>query len=560
MLGAVSPWARAIAAIAMLKITLGLATAATIGLNVVGTAVAPRFALMLAHVVAYTAAAALLIVGGRSDRRAGLLGTVFLLVASVFADQLIAPLRTSESGIAIALRGVFAMQVDAFTPYFLWLFVRDFPRVPEDGTTRRRLNFIIRLSLGAGALLLAANVMLFLASPSGALQGVEPLLRHLSRYSRGGVYWGTQFTLSIIALPTLIWKARRAPTDERRRAFLLVAALVAGTGPTILWVLLQAFSESVATVLPLRRVGWVLYPTLLSTPFTTAYAVVVRRALDITLVIRRAVQYALARYSVMAAATVPVVLLVVSIYRNRDESVAHLLSSPAQVVLAALAVGGLVTLRSRSQVLDRIDRRFFREQYDSRQILGQLVDRCRLARDTRELAEVIGTEVDRALHLEAVAVLFLDRARNAFISPASDVRPLDARSALVALANRTADAVDVDLEHPSPVSHGLPSEDLHWIIDGAFKLLIPLRDPDRRLIGVLALGEKKSELPFSKEDESLLAAVGAATEITAVFRGIAAEPRDTPESVPVSGTVERCAAECGTCGTVFPTDTMVCGR
>ena len=33
---------------------------------------------------------------------------------------------------------------------------------------------------------------------------------------------------------------------------------------------MRAVSETVATTLPLRRVGWLLYPTLLSTPFTIA--------------------------------------------------------------------------------------------------------------------------------------------------------------------------------------------------------------------------------------------------------------------------------------------------
>jgi eukaryotic-like serine/threonine-protein kinase len=548
------------AATAMLKIFLGLVAAVFVVTSAIGPVITSRYLLMLAHVAAFAAAGLVLVIGGRSDPRATLLGVVFLLVSSVFADQLITPLRTSAPAVSLPLRGLFAIQVDAFTPCFLWLFVRDFPRIPEDGAIRRRLNFAIRISLVVGVVLVAANIVSFLDSLSPAFSAWRPVLRLLSRHGNTGVYWPLQFALSIVALPTLAWKARRAPIDERRRAFLLVGALVAGTAPTVVWVFLQAISPTVAAVLPLRRVGWVLYPTLLSTPFTTAYAVVVRRALNITLVIRQAVQYALARYSVIIAATVPIVLLALSVYSKRDASVAQLLSNPSELLLAGLAVVGLVTLRRRSEVLDWIDRRFFREQYDSRWILGQLVDRCRTARDPRELAEIIRTEVDRALHLESASVLFLDSSANAFVSPNGDVRPLDAGAPLAEVVGRGIHTVDLDLEHPSPLSRGLPAEDLNWLVDGGFRLLLPLRDPDRRVFGILALGEKKSELPFSREDRSLLSAVAAAAEMTAAFRGIARGHPKESEHVMAPPAVERCAAECRACGAVYPSDTLTCQR
>jgi len=459
------------------------------------------------------------------------------------------------------LRGFFSLQVDAFTPYVLWEFVQEFPRVLDSGVVQRRLKAVAKVSLAVGTVFVAANVMLVVSSHSRHVETAKLLLDRFSRYSDSGLYWIVQFALSILALCTLVWKARRAPADERRRAFLLVGALVLGTAPTLIWVFLQAISETVATTLPLRRVGWLLYPTLLSTPFTIAYAVVVRRALEITLVIRRAVQYALARYSAMALAIVPVALLVASVYRNRDTRISQLLSSPLEILLGLLAGVGIFTLRRRSEALDLIDRRFFREQYDSRQILGQLVDRCRVAQDPLDLAEVIRTEVDRALHLQSISVLFLNGAINAFASPNGEVRSLEADSDLAALVSRGMHTVDVDLEHPSPVSRGLHVDSLHWLVDGGFRLLLPLRDGDRMMIGILALGEKKSELPFSREDKSLLTAVAAAAEMTAAFRGIVSRNGEKFRSDQTTVSAdEQCAAECGACGAVFATGTVSCSR
>jgi eukaryotic-like serine/threonine-protein kinase len=548
------------AAMAMLKITLGLAVAVLVLTSDIGREITPRYFLMLAHVTVFAAAGLMLVVGGRSDRRANLLGIVFLLVGSVFADQIIVPLRAGAPTAFLVLRGCFAIQVDAFTPCFLWLFVAEFPRVPEDGAIRKRLNIAIRVSLLVGVVLIAANMLFFLASLAPTFSASRSPLRLLSRYGNTGVYWPIQFALSIVALPTLVWKARRAPVAERRRAFLLVGGLVAGTAPTVVWVFLQAISPTVAEVLPLRRVGWLIYPTLLSTPFTIAYAVIVQRALNITLVIRRALQYALARYSLIAIASVPIVLLVASVYRNRDASIAKLLSSPSEIMLGGLAAVGLITLTRRSEALDWIDRRFFREQYDSRQILGNLVDQCRLVHDAPALAEVIRREVDRALHLEAAAVLFLDSSTHAFVAPNADVRSLDASAPLIRLVGRGIHVVDVDLEHASPLSRDLPAEDLNWLVDGGFRLLLPLHDADRRVFGILALGEKKSELPFSKEDKALLTAVVAAAEMTAAFRGIArALGGETTRAAAMAGH-DRPAAECRACGAVYPSDVVVCNR
>src|SRR4030095_1001783 len=172
---AVGPLTRVVAAVAMLKISLGLSTAALVLTSSIGTAIVTRYVLMLLHVAVFTAAGLLLVVGGRTDRRAAHLGIVFLLVASVLADQLVAPLASDPGTAAVVLIGLFAIQADAFSPYLLFLFICDFPLLTDDGIAQQRLAIAIRISLVAGVSLLVANLVLFLASQTVALSGLETL-------------------------------------------------------------------------------------------------------------------------------------------------------------------------------------------------------------------------------------------------------------------------------------------------------------------------------------------------------------------------------------------------
>jgi hypothetical protein len=96
-------------------------------------------------------------------------------------------------------------------------------------------------------------------------------------------------------------------------------------------------------------------------------------------------------------------------------------------------------------------------------------------------------------------------------------------------------------EVDGPFSHALTTDDRYWLVDGGFRLLLAIRGPERLPAGLLALGPKKSELPFSAEDRMLLTAVVSAAELalgSQRFRPAAAAEEDT--SAPV--------AECLACG------------
>lgn len=546
---------RTVAAVALLKVGLGiLATLVSLALHLSG--LTPRYYLIFAHVVIYGAVGVILLRSERRDERAGLLGLVFLLTATAYADRMIGPLRAIDSPFVFVLQCVFALQVDAFIAYYIWRFVQEFPRQLELSSAGRAIAIVTQVALATGALLFGINLVWFILSQSSATSAGGTALYALSRVNDRGVYWPTLFALALPALPVLFLRARTAPREERRRALLLTAGLVLGTGPSILWLLATSMSPWAAANIPLRKAGWVLYPMFLSTPLTTTYAVLVRRALNVTLVVRRAMQYALARYSTIGLAAIPIVLLAFALYNRRTESVAHIASSAPVLGLSSVALLGIGVVRGRRGALERLDRRFFREQYDARRILGELVDRCRRAGSRTELERVLRTEIDRALHPERVDLLLLTPDGRRFDSRLGTVRPLDRASPLVETIARREEPLEVRLEDSS--GNELTQSERYWLADAGAALVVPLKDADHRVIGLIVLGDKKSELPYSREDKQLLAGVAAAAELAIGYYRL--EPESHPTVLASTDTDIQLATECVSCGLVAPTGTRRCTR
>ncbi len=249
----------------------------------------------------------------------------------------------------------------------------------------------------------------------------------------------------------------------------------------------------------------------------------------------------------------------------------ELFAGPGMPLLLAAVLVGTAALRYRKTLLDAIDRRFFREQYDARHILTLLVERIRSIRDSASLAALVSREIDLALHLERIALLALDIRSGVLVDPRNRVRRLDASSALALTLSNESAPLEVDLENPQSPLRKLPARDRQWLADGGFRLLVPILARDGSLLGVIGLGEKKSGLPFLKEDRQLLHAIASNAawvlelEITRALLSTQSsqghlEPDDpTPRELPLPLPTEV-AKECMKCGALHPPYTVFCGN
>jgi len=551
----VPAWLAAVLGLALIRVLGALTFAVSIALPAPGRASSFPSWIFVIQIIAFTLASFWLLAGGRRDERALALAGVFLLIASAFSERLIAShvrLVTPALGLLLSL------PYESLAPCCLWRFLAEFPRSYRADPLTRIARGASTVAAVVGLALLGVNLALDLRwadAPQSPLQA-------LSRSDPVGLYWVLLLILIVPALPFLIWKTARTTAAERQRVHLLVMGLVVGAGPVSVLVFVESTFARMASLMSHRGeqmvAGIVVYPCLLSIPFTTAWAVKTHHALDVRLIIRKAVRYALARWSLLFLVTAPFVVLASYAYMRREETLLHILHGRNAVWALALLAVGLVGFLARGRVLELLDRRFFREMLDARVVLSALGDRIKAAADVRDLSRCMREDLDRALHPDRLAVFVSDESSLELMSIGEPAAPLAATSELARLLSRSV-AVEIDWENPAPSVARLPASDRLWLSDAGYRLLIPLVSSDTCLLGVLALGEKRSELPYSPTDRMLLSAV--ASSVTLVLENLRFRSSGSGDDGGRSATVSNDAAcECVRCGSMQAEGTTRCNR
>ena len=548
-----SSWTRLLLAAASAKLVLVLVLVAAFRLPVfsifVGLYQTP-LALDLLYAIVFGAAAGLLLFVGRLDRRAVSLGGFMLMVALAFCDRPLDPVvREAEGSLRRLSELLEGLRVDAFMAFFLWRFVREFPKAPTTQRMRRFLGTAGAVSAAIGIYLFTANLLLVWLRGRGWTAAVD-LLSIFAPKAGEGWYHQMLMPLTALALPVLAVRARSAVGEERHRVQVFTAGLILGLAPALLEILTELLVNPYMPYMETHpevacRVALFLALFSLSMPVSTTYAVLVRRVLGVRLIARRAMHYLLARYTVLALVAVPLVGLGIYLFMQRHAPLAEIFSGIRLLLLLGTAAIGLWALRHRKRLLDAIDRRFFREQYDARQILTQLVECIRTATDTVELAGLITGGIDRALHLEGAWLLVDDPKSGTFVDPTSRKRRLDASSHLVGLIFDSTDPLIIDLAAPRSPLAKLPEEERQWLSRAQLALIVPVVATDGTPLAIIGLGEKKSGLPFLKEDRQLLEAIAnSAAMVLELQRMRAVAP--TP------------ARECCNCWRLFPSHIVFC--
>jgi eukaryotic-like serine/threonine-protein kinase len=529
----------------------------------------PHLVLVL-PLAAYAAGGAVLRLGGSGDRRAVLLGTFFLLLATPFSNRPLLRLVASDwLGLGIPALALSSLHLDAFLPYFFWRFVGEFPTPPTSFRARRILQAGAWVSLVVGCALFLFESGLLLRNLWRRWGEPGITLKDLAPDKPSYEYYGPVLLLAMLALAFLLARIPTIVQPEGRRARLFVIALT-GMAPFLLYILIDIAARFLGRSADIPFSAYVvLFFFFSSVPLTAGYAVVVYQVLNVKLIARRALQYALARYSAIGLAVVPVAALVAYLYQHRDLPLQQIFSGPNLLLLTSAAAVGIAALRYRKTLLDAIDRHFFREQYDARQTLTMLVERIRATNGAADLANLLCRESDLALHPESVSLLAFDPRLGLLADPRARGRRLDASSALAALIASASDPLTVDFEDSrSPLSR-LPDQERHWLVDSGFRLLVPILARDGSLIGLIGLGEKKSGLPFLREDRQLLRAIASSAAWVLELelgRSLGSSQRSWQEPVegeaalpfPDPAAVAELAKECPNCGRLYPSYTVFC--
>ena len=518
----------------------------------------------LTSLIVYLTLGGILILGGRRDRRATMLGGVFLLTASMAANRALAGNGTQPVDLIARASAVLgSLDPGAFRPLFMWMFAAAFPRDALTGGWRRVAAAGQAFCAIGGSLLFAIGAWGAIAISSNGQLPVPAALQPFSPADPAGYYYSFVTPLTLAGLTLIVINTRAAGRSDQRRAEVFVAGLVLGSAP----ILMQAAAESfiapygrfMSQPTPRFWSGVVLYPLLYGGYMVAAYSVYVGQVLSVRLVVRKAVRYAFARATLIGLVLVPFLLLSWLVYLHRDEPLRELLTGPPQLMLLTLVSGAGLLLKVRRPLLSALDRRFFREQYDARHILRNLIESGRSATSLDVLAEQLASEISRALHVSPI-VLFIADDRSRQLRPLQPAQPLSLDSTLATLLKGSQKPMELERAGTDDVLGRLPAAERAWVKTGGYHLLVPITDGGDQLGGLIALGPKRSELPFSREDRWLLSATASSAALAIEHlqtKSASGSAQDLAHQTPPQDHQDA-ARECPRCDTVHAADVRVC--
>ena len=310
------------------------------------------------------------------------------------------------------------------------------------------------------------------------------------------------FGLGFVSL--LLNCRRTVEAEARRKARLIAWSFAVGLVP---WLGLTAVAIWLGQdVFDLPFWFWVPCALLMMViPLVFAYAIVKHRVMEFSVLVRRSARYVFVqRGFVLIAFTLS--LAVTALFVTAIARVLPRLTDAA--LPAGIAVGtafGLALFRTggavASRVTRRIDRAFFRSAYDARQILEELARQAAVVSSRGELAALMDRQLQEALHPRQLAIYLRDHAGalRAFSEAAAGAPAiLEPRSPLLVRLEELGKPLDMTAE---------PGAGLM----GAFKpeCVVPMLGRRRRLLGLIALGPRLSEEPYSREDTRLLASIAS---------------------------------------------------
>jgi phosphoserine phosphatase RsbU/P len=302
--------------------------------------------------------------------------------------------------------------------------------------------------------------------------------------------------------------------DSRRRLRILYFGTSAAMLPALCVVLYQIFSGKEGGFFELVPSWFAIYALLsmLLFPLTMAYVIVIQRAMEVGVVIRQGLQYALARNGVFALQillSIAVIFTAFSFVSNNETN------RPQKITFIALGIAGFFLIRLLAdKIRSWTDRRFFREAYNAELILSDLSEEVRTMVETKPLLEKVSNKISESLHVPQVALLlrngdsFQPEYALGYETPPSAALTENDKTIEKLKKNETLVIYQDDKD--SWINEEAATVERENLRELNSQLLLPV-GAKNELSGVISLSPKLSEEPYSSNDLRLLKSVAAQT-------------------------------------------------
>ena len=375
---------------------------------------------------------------------------------------------------------------------------------------------ITRLWRGLGMVLIAVCAVLFLfgafvdtvsyiIAPDHAVT-IRDTLRPIDRWLR----WPASVIypaggLAILALAARNYRAVQRE-DDRRRVRWVLWGTVLGLAPFLIFQLTMLAMRIAGTPVNFARWNPIVNLATVLIPICFGYAIIKHRVFDITFVVRRGLQYLLAKNALRILLALPIAGLAYGLLVHRDQPLGQLLWTNSPYLY--LIIAALVSLRFRTQLTRWLDRRFFREVYDRQRVLVELIDNVEKLESASSVSKLVSHELDAVFHPECLFIWYRESHKQHLTLSYSSggyihAVELSPASPLLQLAERASSIVSLPLSD----EHVLADAEREWLVEAGVRLIVPMIGSERQLAGLMLLGDKKSDEPSSSDDLRLLQAI-----------------------------------------------------
>lgn len=301
-------------------------------------------------------------------------------------------------------------------------------------------------------------------------------------------------------------------------------------------------------------------------PVSLAYAITRHRVIPVSFVVRRGLQYLLAKNGIRFLLLLPSLGLLWNVLANPGRRLDEIVLRNTPGFYICIAAIVVVIAINKLGLRDWIDRKFFRRQYDREAILRDLGEEIQEADSVSMLSKLVSEKIDEALHPNSIYLYF----RN-------DLGDSDFSISYTSTGGRNPD-FKIDPESPilrflqserRPIdlraadTGDLPKADEQWLYSLDPHLLVPMHGTDRKLAGFISLGEKRSEIPYTGSDKTLLMMV--ANQIALIFENLNLRDRVRQEQKIRTEVLSRVDAsslnllkECPKCGRCYDREVESC--
>lgn len=378
---------------------------------------------------------------------------------------------------------------------------------------------------------------------------------------------GVLVSLSVLAgLLLLINQYQHSDQVARRRVRVVIAAFFVSAVPYLAYTIFRLIKGvpplgSTGQWAWLDVLGWVGF---ILVPPAWAYAIVRHRVIPVSLLIRRSVQYLFAKNALRILLALPLIGIVLTAAANPQRTLSEILFRNSIYFYLLLFATAAVSLLFRKRLTNWIDRKFFREQYRQEEILHSLIDEVRKSDSIGEMARLVSSKVDSALHPEHIYLFYRDEEKHEFslgFSSGGTSRELHIPEDFWVL--RFMEDCGSAQDFPLPQKTKLPPNENEWLTNLGTSLMVPMTGTDDRLAGLLLLGPKKSEVPYTKNDRELLETL--ADQIALAHENVRLKERVHHERKIKQEVLTRIDAqnfnllkECPACGTCYDRVKEVC--